>query len=498
MQNTTVTRLRNAFALVAVELLNEPRSSAVVTEHSLPFSSMTEGNWREAVRLWRQHASELLATLPLRPCPACGSDRSRWLFESYDAHPFHECEICGCWFEPKMVESAVFDRLFDRCPEARALADHMMRVRDQAEGREADMARVGSYLDDLLALLPPRAGTLAYLDAGCGVGHSLRAGLARGLTVQGVEVDRTAIALARADGLPVASLDEALPPGPYQLLSFWETLEHIAAPLDALERFVPYLAQDGLVAITVPNLNALATRMLRESCAWVHGGYNTPGHVNLFHRPALEQLLARGGLTLLDADGQFSGNPVELAGYLAGATRGAFDTLDPSLERRTLPASVTELLTGAWPGTALVERLAQTSPILRVVACRQGREARFADAIAARRAKREGEIGDEARGLLAAESDYKTMASDLQREVNTREENIRLRDKLIRLRDEEISNANNALNTTTTALQEQINLRDRLLEEVRGRFNRTVEGRALTGIRAMARLGRRLGILPNP
>jgi SAM-dependent methyltransferase len=474
MQHETVTRLRNAFAQVALELLDQPASPVVAADFELPFSSMTEGDWREAVQLWRQHASELLATLPPRPCPACGCDRSRWLFESYDAHPFHECERCGCWFEPKLVDSALFEQLFEGCRGAGAGAGRLRRARDRAEGREADMARVGTYLDGLLSLLPPRAGKLAYLDAGCGVGHSLRAALARGLTVQGVEVDRTAIALARADGLPVVSLDDPLPPGPYQLLSFWETLEHIAAPLEALERFVPYLAEDGLVAITVPNLNALATRTQREACAWVHGGYNTPGHVNLFHRPALERLLARAGLTLLDADGQFSGNPVELTACLTGATRGAFDTLDPSLERRTLPASVEKLLTAVWPGPALVERLTLTSPILHVVACRQGQEARFATAVSARRARRGQQIADEARALIAGEPDYRAIAADLQNEVDRRDE---------------------LLANTTAEMQREINLRDDLLETARDRFNRTTDGRILTGIHFIARIARRIGLL---
>jgi 2-polyprenyl-3-methyl-5-hydroxy-6-metoxy-1,4-benzoquinol methylase len=453
---------------------------------------MTEGDWRQAVQLWRQHAGEMLATLPPRACPACGADRSRWLFESYDAHPFHECERCGCWFEPKMVDSALFERFFDRCPDARALADHMMRARDREELRDADMTRIGSYLDNLLTLVPQPVRQLAYLDTGCGVGHSLRAGLARGFTVQGVEVDRTAIALARADGLPVAALDEALPPGPYQLLSFWETLEHIAAPLEALERFVPYLADDGLVAITVPNLNALATRTLREACAWVHGGYNTPGHVNLFHRPALERLLARAGLTVIDADGQFSGNPVEITAYLAGATRGAFETLDPSLERRTVPASVEQFLSAVWPGPALVERLTLASPILELVACRQGQEARFASALMVRRAQRRRELEEQARMLVAGEPDYKAMTVALQQEVAYRDallttsatelqQEVTRRDRLL----ETTQQIANSLQHQLAEAQRQINLRDDLLVEARKKFAETVDERLRRALRAL-------------
>jgi SAM-dependent methyltransferase len=468
MRQETLTRLRNAFALVATEWLDSPEGPARTAESALPFSSMTEADWRQAVLLWREHAADLLGTLPARPCPACGSDRSRFLFRTYDAHPQHECEVCGCWFVPLVVDWSLFERLFERSPEAAALAARMMGGRDLAAGRDADMARAGGYLDDLLPLIAESAGgQVKYLDAGCGVGHALRAGLARGLSVQGVEVDSAAIALARADGLPVAQAGEAIPPGPYHLLSFWETLEHIADPLQALQTYAPMLAPGGLVAITVPNLNALATRVLRESCPWVHGGYNTPGHVNLFHPPALERLLARAGLTLLDADGQFSANPGELTAYLAGATRGAFDTLDPTLDRRTQPASVEAFLAAIWPGPAMVERLALASPILQVVACRAGEEPRFLSAVTARRDRRRQQMADHARALIAEEPDYQSMFEAQRQEVARRDDLLQA-----------VQGTANDLQARLAEAQRQINLRDDLLSEVRAQYDQTIDARA--------------------
>lgn len=422
MRGESVTRLRNAFAQVALALLDEPASTRVPHVFAPPFSSMTADDWRWAVELWRAHAAELLRHVPERPCPACGSSESRFLFFSYDAHPFHECGDCGCWFLPKTIDSAVFERLFERSPEARALAAHMMRERDRGAIRDADLARIGGYLDDLLPLLPPRPGaSRRYLDTGCGVGHSLRAGLARGFTVQGVEVDATAVEVARGDGLPVVTPSEPLPPGPYDLLSFWETLEHIADPLGALERFVPYLAPDGLVAITVPNMGSPAARILRESCSWVHGGYNTPGHLNLFHPASLRRLLQRAGLVLLDADGQFSNNPIELAAFLAGETRGAFDALTRQAAPGGLSAPVAAALTEIWPGVSLVERMTLMSPILAVIACRAGSEREFEAAMQRRRERRRAQAAETAAALIATEPDYKGMSEALQREVNERD-----------------------------------------------------------------------------
>jgi 2-polyprenyl-3-methyl-5-hydroxy-6-metoxy-1,4-benzoquinol methylase len=425
---------------------------------------MSEADWRKAVLLWRPHAATLLGPVPARGCPACGSSDSRYLFDSYDAHAFHECIRCGCWFTPKVVDWSVFERLFEISPEARAHAEHMMSARDD-EVRQADMTRIGAYLDDVLTLVRRNDGRpIAYLDAGCGVGHSLRAGLERGLTVQGVEVDDAAVALARKAGLPVAVPGDiaSMPRGPYQLLTFWETLEHIAEPLETIERYLPYLAEDGIVVITVPNLNALATRTLREACAWVHGGYNTPGHVNLFHTPALDRLLDRAGLVRLEAQGQFSADAIELAAFLTGATRGAFDELDPGLERRAMPRAVSDALMDIWPGVELIERLTLASPILRVIACRRGREGAFADALASRSALFRQDIADRARAMIAMEVDYKAMSAGLQAEVDRRDQILRDR---------------------TEQMQQEINRRDGLLTEERDRYRRTIDAR----VRSVAR-----------
>jgi len=459
MDQEIVTRFRNSFAHLLLELMAQPPAADVSASFELPFSSMNEPQWRRAIELWNVHAAELLATLPERPCPACASARSRWLFQSYDLHQFHECEICGCWFTPKVVDWSVFERLFAKSPEALRNAESMMGHRDDEAGREVDMRRIGAYLDELLPILPRHDGQpIRYLDAGCGVGHSLRAGLERGLVVQGVEVDDAAVALARKAGLPVATPADvdAMPKGPYQLLSFWETLEHIAEPLQTMQRFLPYLAEDGLVAISVPNLNAPETRALRDACVWVHGGYNTPGHVNLFHVHALERLLERAGLTLIDAEGQFNGSTLELMAYMTGESRGAFDVLHRDVQRGRLSAYLGPLLADVSPGMALFETYALLSPILRVVACRRGQEAKFAASIAARKKARIEALADEARRLISFEVDYKARSEYYIQLSEDRQAETNHRDDLLRQKEAHFQN--------------EIQIRDTMLADLRSKW----------------------------
>ena len=462
MRQEIVTRLRNSFGALLLELFGEPAAPPEPTVFALPFSSMTEPDWRRAIELWNRHARELLATLPERPCPACGSSASQWLFESYDTHQFHECNECGCWFTPKVVDWSTFEKLFEVSPEAREHAARMMSGRDQ-DVRQSDMGRIGAYLDELIPLIARRDGEpVAYLDAGCGAGASLRAGMRRGLMVQGVEVDDAAVAIARKAGLPVALPSEvdAMPRGPYRLLTFWETLEHIARPLETIQQFMPFLAEDGLVAITVPNLNAPAMRIQRQACVWVHGGYNTPGHVNFFHAPALERLLERAGLTLLDAEGQFSSQPLELLAYLGGDSRGAFDILNPALKKGTTPGYMKGLLNDIWPGVELMEKTALWSPILRILACRRGQESVFAEAIAKRRAHRREQLAAEARRLLTFEVDYKALSEAWQALAKEQHDTLQAavdhRDDLLRQKE--------------AHFQGEIQLRDQMIAELRAKW----------------------------
>lgn len=224
------------------------------------------------------------------------------------------------------------------------------------------------------------------------------------------------------------------------------------------------------------------------------GGYNTRGHVNLFHLAALTRLLARAGLTVIDADGLYSSNPVELVAFLGGRTRGAFDALTPPATSGTLPAVVSEALNAAWPGAALLERLALASPILQVVACRTGREGTFAPGVAERQRRRRDELAAEGTAMVAAGAS----AAALQREIDRRDalleattqslqREVDRRDLLLR----DAQQGAQELQRGLAAAQEEINVRDALPTAVRHELDQTVDARVRKQIRRLRRMARR-------
>jgi 2-polyprenyl-3-methyl-5-hydroxy-6-metoxy-1,4-benzoquinol methylase len=111
------------------------------------------------------------------------------------------------------------------------------------------------FLDDAAA---PGRGEL--LDIGCGTGNFLAAARERGYDVSGTELDRNAAGYAREKlglpqvfGLTVAGFAEKYPERKFDVVTFFEVLEHQAEPVSFLRSVKRCLRANGYVALSVPN-----------------------------------------------------------------------------------------------------------------------------------------------------------------------------------------------------------------------------------------------------
>ena len=335
------------------------------------FSVIEMDDWKEALGLWRASGLPLLADLPKRNCPACNSCESHIVLQSYDGYLFSECEHCGTWYVPLKVEWAVFEKFFAICPPARLVAKKA--TTDRLEHSDSpDLSRFQRYFESVLDYMDSRKPQLQYLDIGCSVGHSLTAAKVAGMLPHGVEVDPDALALAKLNNDHVVADIGDLPAGKYDVISMWETLEHLADPVSMLQSAVDRLASHGLVAVTVPNLDASGLRVAREKCSYVYGGFNSPGHINFFNHRTIELLFNRVGLTLIEVSYEFSTNAHELFGYLGGA----FAT-DRPYAMATPSDPLATILNAIWPSVTMIEEYAGTLPIMSCIACRHEDLERF-------------------------------------------------------------------------------------------------------------------------
>ncbi|MCO7570123.1 methyltransferase domain-containing protein [Pseudomonas chlororaphis] len=407
-----------------------------------PFSTMSQSDWAQAVDCWNRAGRPLIAQLEVRGCPACGAEHEqRPIFESYDGYGYEECGQCGCWYVPLKVDARLFEQFFTACPQAAEVLQRSFQKRLSAENLQADLARFNDYFSRLSLLFSGRQG-LRYLDMGCGLGNSLIAAREHGFDGVGVESSRECLTICQESGLRVLH-DEQKPAGVFDLISFWESLEHMVDPAQMLRSCQQLLAENGVLAFTIPNLDSPLLRAQRGDCSVVHGGYDTPGHINLFGPGQVRHLLERCGFELLHMDGQYGMSLPELAAYMLGRHRGAADLLIGRGESQQLPAATRTLLNAIGPAISLLERFSLTTPILFVVACRQGDAAALAP--------QKSTMAQQRRAELLAQAEPMAQAGTAARMIELNQHVLRV--------EEQASSAVEALKRETIEAQEQ-SLRD--------------------------------------
>ena len=157
------------------------------------------------------------------------------------------------------------------------------------------------FLGDPLA---PGGGDL--LDIGCGTGNFLAAARDTGYAVSGTELDRSAARFAREQlglprvlGLTVSEFSEKYPGEKFDVVTFFEVLEHQAAPVDFVEKVKSCLRPRGYIALSVPNRDR-----------WLTGpdvlDY-PPNHFLRWNAAALRGLLSAHGFEVLSVKEQPAG-----------------------------------------------------------------------------------------------------------------------------------------------------------------------------------------------
>lgn len=138
------------------------------------------------------------------------------------------------------------------------------------------------------------------LDVGCATGLFLREMQLAGWAAVGVEPIQSAADFARQRfGLEVFQGrlgDAPFAPDSFDVITFWDVLEHTFSPRDELAHAARLVKPGGLVAINVPNWDSFD----RPPFGRYWQGFDTPRHLYVFTRPTLTQLLTNAGFRVID------------------------------------------------------------------------------------------------------------------------------------------------------------------------------------------------------
>jgi SAM-dependent methyltransferase len=173
-------------------------------------------------------------------CPGCGHVASGTVIERFGRC---ECFACACglhfWNPREMPDARWYERVY---------GGRNVRLMPLEPGHKY-------FLTDPAA---PRGGKL--LDVGCGTGNFLAAARNTGYDVSGTELDKDAARFAKDQvGLPhifplsILEFIQQHPDKTFDIVTFFEVLEHQATPAAFLEGVRSCVRPRGYIALSVPN-----------------------------------------------------------------------------------------------------------------------------------------------------------------------------------------------------------------------------------------------------
>ncbi len=244
-------------------------------------------------------------------CNLCGTRNSRWIC-NLNGFRMVKCNSCGLHYITPQPGEEELKRHYSHYYEA-----------EEFEGGSCYREGSDGLFADILARCEKYKPQGRVLDIGCGYGFFPKLMEERGYVVQGVELSPSACDYANNRlGLNVfqGSLEEAgLPEGCFDLAVMNNVLEHLADPLGTLRAVHRLLSPEGLLIVTVPNLDfglpflylqrlmgigESETDAHRRECFRLGGTsqlalFDAPSHLYFFSSATLKAMLERAGFRLL-------------------------------------------------------------------------------------------------------------------------------------------------------------------------------------------------------
>ncbi len=246
-------------------------------------------------------------------CGLCGSHRSE---ERFRDGPFRvvRCTDCGLTYvTPRLQPSALIQEVYDEGYWTSSAA----KDRGYSDYRSDAPLYLKTYRRRLAVVRRhfPRPGRV--LDVGCAAGYFLSVMAEEGWQVTGIEpsdaIRAQAIERLGAERVHGGLLHEVpLEPGSFDLVTFWDVIEHVPDPVAALAHVRTLLAPGGKLLIETQNVESRAAKLLGK--AWQH--YKHAEHIYHFDPRTIRDLMGRAGFRILENSPRLGGKYVSL-GFVA-------------------------------------------------------------------------------------------------------------------------------------------------------------------------------------
>jgi 2-polyprenyl-3-methyl-5-hydroxy-6-metoxy-1,4-benzoquinol methylase len=238
----------------------------------------------------RFSAADLTVAGASPKCHLCGGASHDVVRE---AGPFSilRCRACGlCFLSPQPQPEETLE----------LYSEHYFQSADGlARGYSAYVEQAGDLratFRQRLRYLPKPGPANRLLDVGAAAGYFVEQARLAGWDAEGLEPSRWASAYAREQlRVPVGegTLESAeLAPASYDVVTFWEVIEHVPSPRDFLADVARVLKPGGTLFLSTPDSGSVVARLLGRR--WL-GWNKIPEHLFFFDRRSLIRLLDQAG-----------------------------------------------------------------------------------------------------------------------------------------------------------------------------------------------------------
>ena len=198
------------------------------------------------------------------PCPICRSPDTRVRYQ-LTGYRIAGCKQCGFEFHDGFKGGGGDRDMFS--------AEYYTERHGSAFGtqlagdyeRDPSAPVYGRWLREIASRLPGGSGCI--LDVGCALGTFLAMARDRGFEPRGVEISQFASSFARERrGLDVFTGDlesYKASDGSFDVITFWDAIEHVTHPLENLKTAHRLLRPGGLLLLTTDNFDCLVADVAR-------------------------------------------------------------------------------------------------------------------------------------------------------------------------------------------------------------------------------------------
>lgn len=228
----------------------------------------------------------------LNRCRVCGGRDHSLLFmkDGYEVMRCKDCSLVFLNFAPsdKFLRDYYAEDFFNDPGTKDGFSDY----KEEA----ANLERTFRRRIDILKRYHEKDGAL--LDIGCAIGEFMELA-AEYWDVYGVEISTYASRIAGEKGLKV--FNGKLEQSPYlnsgfNLVTLWDTIEHVADPLETMRLINRIVKPKGIVALTTGDVGSFTSKV----CGRYWHLYNIPQHLSYFDKETMGDLLKRSGFRMVE------------------------------------------------------------------------------------------------------------------------------------------------------------------------------------------------------